>query len=130
MIPLCRDQGIGIIPWSPLARGFLASNRTRDKKGQTTRSKSDPFAYELYYRDEDFTVAERTVELAKRRGVEPTQIALAWLLHQPGLTAPMIGASKPHHLPEAIAALEVKLSDEDCKYLEEPYVPHPVLGYS
>lgn len=130
MITFCRDQGIGIIPWSPLARGFLAGNRTRDKKGETTRSKSDPFAHELYYRDEDFTVVDRVVELANRRGVKPTQIALAWLLHQPGVTAPIIGASKPHHLPEAVAALEIKLSEEDRKYLEEPYVSHSVLGFS
>ncbi|HEX7589061.1 MAG TPA: aldo/keto reductase, partial [Anaerolineae bacterium] len=129
MIPLCRDQGIGIIPWSPLARGFLAGNRTADKKGETTRAQADPFAYEMYYRTEDFAVADRTAELARRRGVKPTQIALAWLLHQPGVTAPIIGASKPHHLPEAVAALEIKLTDEECKYLEEPYVPHPILGH-
>ena len=129
MIPLCCDQGIGLIPWSPLARGFLAGNRTPDKKGETTRAHSDPFAHEMYYREEDFAMADRTAELAKRRGVKPTQIALAWLWHQPGISAPIIGASKPHHLPEAVAALEIKLSAEERQYLEEPYVPHPVLGH-
>ncbi len=130
MIPLCRDQGIGIIPYSPMARGFLAGNRTRDKKGETTRSTSDELAYRHYYRDADFDVVDRVVALANRRGLKPTQIALAWLLHQPGVTAPIIGASKPHHLPEAVAALDIKLSDEERKYLEEPYVPHPVLERS
>jgi len=130
MIPLCRAEGIGITPWSPLARGFLAGNRTRDKKGETTRAKDDPYAHELYYRDEDFTVAERVGELAHQRGVKPTQIALAWLLNKPDITAPIIGATKPHHLPEAVAALEIKLTDDERKYIEEPYVPHPVLGHS
>ena len=129
MIPLCRAEGIALTPWSPLARGFLAGNRTRDKKGETTRANNDPYAYELYYRDEDFTIAERVVELAKRRGVKPTQIALAWHLNKPEITAPIIGATKPHHLPEAVAALDIRLTDEECKYLEEPYVPHPILGH-
>jgi aryl-alcohol dehydrogenase-like predicted oxidoreductase len=130
MNPFCRDQGVGLIPWSPLARGFLAGNRTRDKRGETTRSTTDPFAHDLYYRDEDFKIVDRVMELANKRGVKPTQIALAWLLHQPGVTAPIIGASKPHHLPEAIAALDLKLSDQELKYLEEPYVPHPILGHN
>jgi aryl-alcohol dehydrogenase-like predicted oxidoreductase len=130
MIPLCRAEGIALTPWSPLARGFLAGNRTRDKKGETTRANNDPYAYELYYRDEDFTIAERVVELAKRRGVKPTQIALAWHLNKPEITAPIIGATKPHHLPEAVAALDIQLSDEERKYLEEPYVAHPILGHA
>ncbi len=130
MIPLCRAEGIALTPWSPLARGFLAGNRTRDKKGETTRANNDPYAYELYYRDEDFTIAERVVELAKRRGVKPTQIALAWHLNKPEITAPIIGATKPHHLPEAVAALDIRLTDEERKYLEEPYVPHPILGHA
>jgi aryl-alcohol dehydrogenase (NADP+) len=129
MIPLCRDQGIGIIPWSPLARGFLAGNRTRDKGGETVRAKSDPYAQELYYRAEDFTIVDRVTELAKKRGVSNIQIALAWLLNKPEITAPIIGASKTHHLPEAVAALDIKLSDEEIKYLEEPYQPHPVLEH-
>jgi len=130
MNPFCRDQGVGLLPWSPLARGFLAGNRTRDQKGETTRSQTDAFGHSLYYRDEDFKIVDRVVELADKRGVKPTQIALAWLLHQPGVTAPIIGASKPHHLPEAVAALEIKLSGEERKYLEELYQPHPVLGHS
>lgn len=130
MIPLCRDQGIALIPWSPLARGFLAGNRTRDRKGPTTRANNDPYAYELYYRDEDFTIVERVVELARQRGVQPTQIALAWLYNKPEITAPIIGATKPHHLPEAVAALDIKLSAEEIKFLEEPYEPHPILGHS
>ncbi len=129
MIPLCRDQDVGIIPWSPLARGFLAGNRTREKSGETTRSKSDPFAHSLYYQDEDFKIVDRVVELAKERGVKPTQIALAWILQQPGVTAPIIGASKMFQLEEAVAALELKLSKEECTFLEELYQPHPVLGH-
>jgi aryl-alcohol dehydrogenase (NADP+) len=130
MIPLCRAEGIGITPWSPLARGFLAGNRTRDKQGETTRAKDDPFAFELYYRDEDFTIVERVTELAKRRGVTNMQIALAWMLNKPEITAPVIGATKPRHLPEAVAALDIKLTEDERKYIEAPYVPHPVLGHS
>jgi 1-deoxyxylulose-5-phosphate synthase len=129
MLPLCRDQGIGVIPWSPLARGFLAGNRTRDKSGETTRSKSDGFAHSLYYQDTDFQVVDRVIELAGRRGVRPAQIALAWLLHQPGVTAPIIGASKIKHLEDAVAALEIKLSKEECDDVQAPYQPHPVLGH-
>jgi aryl-alcohol dehydrogenase (NADP+) len=130
MNPLCRDQGVGLIPWSPLARGFLAGNRTRDHKGETTRSGSDPFADQLYYRDSDFQIVERVVELANKRGVKPTQVALAWMLTKPEVSAPIIGASKPHHLPEAVGALEVKLTADEIRYLEELYQPHPVLGHS
>lgn len=129
MNPLCRDQGIALIPWSPLARGFLAGNRTRDKKGDTTRAQDDPFAFEMYYQDCDFQIVERVVELAHRRGVKPTQIALAWLLNKPEITAPIIGASKPHHLPETVAALDIKLSLEEIKFLEELYQPHSILGH-
>ena len=130
MLPLCRDQGIGVIPWSPLARGFLAGNRTRDKSGETTRSKSDSYARQLYYQDTDFAVADRVVELANRRSVRPAQVALAWMLHQPGITAPIVGASKPHHLEDAVAALDIRLSAEERHYLEEPYQPHLVLEHS
>jgi aryl-alcohol dehydrogenase (NADP+) len=130
MIPFCREQGVALIPWSPLARGFLMGNRTRDKQGDTVRSTNDPFAYELYYQDCDFQIVERVTELAQRRGVSNAQIALAWMLHQPGITSPIIGASKPHHLEEALAALALTLSDEERKFLEEPYVPHRVLGHS
>ena len=130
MNPLCRDQGVALIPWSPLARGFLAGNRTRDHKGETTRSTTDPFADRLYYRDEDFKIVERVTQLAKQRGATNMQIALAWMLSKPEITAPIIGASKPHHLPEAVAALDVKLSTDEIKSLEELYQPHPVLGHS
>jgi aryl-alcohol dehydrogenase (NADP+) len=130
MIPLCIDQGIGLIPWSPLARGFLAGNRTPDKSGPTKRAKSDSFAHRMYYQDEDFTIVERVEDLAERYSVKPAQIALAWMLHKSGITAPIIGATKMYHLEEAVAALDIVLSDEDMAYLEEPYKPHPVLGHT
>jgi len=130
MLPLCREEGIGVIPWSPLARGFLTGNRRRDDWGDTPRAKTDDFAQHLYYQETDFEVADRVVDLARRRGVTPAQIALAWLLHQPGVTAPIIGASKMPHLEQAVAALEIELSEEERTYLEEPYQPHPVLGHN
>ncbi len=129
MNPLCREEGIGIIPWSPLARGFLAGNRTRDKSGETTRSKSDGFAHYMYYQDNDFATLDRVEELAKKLGYSNAQIALAWMLHKPGITSPIIGASKIPHLNEAIAAMSIKLSTEDMDFLEAPYQPHPVLGH-
>jgi len=128
MIPLCRDMGVGLIPWSPLARGFLAGNRTRDKGGETTRAKSDPFAQEMYYQDADFQVVERVSELAARMGYKPAQVALAWLLNKPGIDAPIIGATKMYQLEDANIATTIKLSREEMNYLEEPYVPHPILG--
>jgi len=130
MLPLCQAEGIGVIPWSPLARGFLIGNRSREGGGTTTRAQVDDFAHNMYYQEIDFKVVDRVMELAKQRGVVPPQIALAWLLHQPGITAPIIGASKIHHLEDAVAALEIKLSREEQIYLEEPYRPHPVLGHS
>jgi len=130
MLPLCQAEGIGVIPWSPLARGFLIGNRSREGGGTTTRAQVDDFAHNMYYQEIDFKVVDRVMELAKQRGVVPPQIALAWLLHQPGITAPIIGASKMHHLEDAVAALEIKLSREEQIYLEEPYRPHPVLGHS
>ena len=130
MLPLCRAEGIGVIPWSPLARGFLTGNRSRGGGGETTRARTDGFAAEMYYQDADFTVADRALDLAQQRGVSAAQIALAWLLHQPGVTAPIIGASKMVQLEEAVAALEIKLSAEERVLLEEPYQPHRVLGHS
>lgn len=130
MLPLCQVEGIGVIPWSPLARGFLAGNRHRQSFGETARAKTDDFAHKLYYDESDFQVVDRVVDLAKKRGVSPSQIALAWLLHQPGVTAPIIGASKIEHLEEAIAAVDLKLNQEECASLEEPYKPHPILGHS
>lgn len=130
MIPLCIDQGIGLIPWSPMARGFFAGNRTRDGGGETSRAKSDPFAKGLYFRDEDFAVAEHVADVAKERGVTGSQIALAWILKKPYVHSPIIGATKMDHLNQAIAALDIQLSDEEIKNLEEPYKPHPILGHS
>ncbi len=129
MIPLCLDQGIGVIPWSPLARGFLAGNRTRNKSGETTRSRSDDFAHRLYYSESDFEVLDRVVEIAERRKKTPAQIALAWMLGKTGITSPIVGASKMPHLDQAIDALEIELSDEEMAALEAPYVPHGVLGH-
>ncbi|MCO5197743.1 MAG: aldo/keto reductase [Anaerolineae bacterium] len=129
MNPFCVDQGVGLIPWSPLARGFLAGNRKRDDHTPTTRAKSDQFAHHMYYETHDFDVVDRVVELADRRGATPAQIALAWLLHKPGVTAPIIGASKMHHLEQAVGAVEIELSAEDLAFIEEPYRPHPVLGH-
>jgi aryl-alcohol dehydrogenase-like predicted oxidoreductase len=127
MLPLCAEEGIGVIPWSPLARGFLAGNRRSTTDGDTERAKTDVFAHRLYYSPEDFTVAERVTEVARARGVSPAQIALAWILQQPTVTAPIIGASKMPQLDEAVAAVNILLSDDERARLEEPYVPHRVL---
>ena len=129
MLPLCREEGIGVIPWSPLARGFLAGNRRKADHGATPRAKDDDFARTLYYADADFAVAGRVSELAARRGVKPTQIALAWLLAQPGVTAPIVGASKLAQLDELVDALRVELSADERAFVEEPYEPHRVLGH-
>jgi aryl-alcohol dehydrogenase (NADP+) len=126
MIPLCAAEGIGVIPWSPLARGFLAGNRTRDKSGETTRSRTDAMAQRIYYTDNDFDVLERVRQLSQERGVSPAQIALAWMLHKPYITSPIIGATKMQHLEEAIAALEIILSTEEMNRLEAAYRPHSV----
>jgi aryl-alcohol dehydrogenase (NADP+) len=131
MIPLCLDQGIGCIPWSPLARGFLTGTRKRgDGKSETTRARTDEFGHSLYYRDTDFNIVERVVEIATARNVKPAQVALAWILSKPSVSAPIIGASKPGHLEDALGALELKLSEDEIKRLEELYEPHPVLGHS
>jgi len=128
MMPLCQAEGIGSIPWSPLARGFLAGNRSREGGGDTTRSKSDKYAAHLYYRENDFLVAERNIQVAKKLGVKPIQLALAWVLANPVITAPIIGATKLSHLDDALEGMDIKLPPEDKAALEEPYVPHPVLG--
>ena len=130
MIPLCLDQGVGLIPWSPVARGFFAGDRKPGGGGKTPRAKNDPFAEQLYFRDEDFTVADRVAEVAKERGVSGSQIALAWMLNKSHITAPIIGTSKLEHLDQAVASLDIKLSDEETKRLEELYQPHPILGHS
>jgi 1-deoxyxylulose-5-phosphate synthase len=129
MIPLCIEEGIGLIPWSPLARGFLAGNRNSQSRGETIRAKTDDFAQKLYYRQSDFTVVDRLTEIAEKRGVQNSQVALAWILSKPGISSPIIGASKMAHLDQALAAMEIRLDDSEIKALEEPYEPHPVLGF-
>lgn len=129
MLPLCLDQKIGVIPWSPLARGLLTGNRVKGG-AETERAKTDAFAKRLYTRDDDFAVAERVGEVAQARGVPSAQVALAWMLTKPTISAPIIGATKPHHLEDAVAAVSVKLSEEEIHRLEELYQPHPILGYS
>ena len=135
MLPLCRAEGIGIIPWSPLARGFLAGNRGRSsgpdpqKGGETLRAQTDEYARTLYYADSDFRVVDRVVEIARGRGVPPAQVALAWILRQPGVAAPIIGVTKIEQLDDAVAALEVALTDDECRRVEEAYLPHEVLGH-
>jgi aryl-alcohol dehydrogenase-like predicted oxidoreductase len=130
MNPLCIDQGIGLLPWSPLARGFLAGNRSKADHGETVRAKTDDFAHKLYYQDSDFAVVDAVSAIAKKRGIPNAQVALAWILKQPGVTSPIIGASKMNHLDDAVAALSVKLEPGELNALAEPYRPHPVLGHS
>ena len=130
MLPYCRDQGIAVIPWSPLARGFLAGNRAARGEGDTERSRTDPYAEHLYYRDADFAVLEAVRSMADARGVSPTQIALAWVLSRSEVTAPIVGLSKLHHLDEALAALDLSLTPEEIATLEAPYRPKPVLDHA
>ena len=128
MLPLCASEGIGVIPWSPLARGRL----TRDWDETTNRTETDEFGKTLYTSavDSDRKVVERVAEAAAKRGVPRAQVALAWLLSKSFMTAPIVGASKPNHLEDAVAAVSLKLSDDEIKQLEEPYVPHPIVGFS
>ncbi|MEW9572619.1 aldo/keto reductase [Rhodanobacter sp. Si-c] len=128
MLPLCRAEGIGVVPWSPLARGLLAGNRSRDGV-RTKRADSDAFAASLYGSDDDFAVADAVSKLAAARGIAPAQVALAWLLRQPGVTAPIVGATRMTHLEQAVASLDVRLDDDECAQLEAPYRPHRVLGH-
>jgi 1-deoxyxylulose-5-phosphate synthase len=129
MIPQCIEEGVGVIPWSPLARGVLAGTRTRAGARLTTRAGSDQFTDYLYSQPTDFDVVERVAEVAAERGVPSAQVALAWLLHKPGVTAPIVGATKLDHLHDALAAEQLTLSGEEISRLEEPYAPHPVLGH-
>jgi 1-deoxyxylulose-5-phosphate synthase len=129
MNPLCIEEGIGIIPWSPLARGFLAGNRTKGDQNPTVRAQTDEFAHKLYYQDSDFEVVDRLGAIAKQRGIPNAQVALAWVLQQPGITSPIVGASKMQHLEDAVKASEMTLSEEELKSLAEPYQPHSVLGH-
>src|SRR5580658_7333879 len=129
MIPLCLDQGVGCIPWSPLARGVLAGNRSRDGERRTTRSSTDTFTDYLYAQPTDFDVVDAVGEVASARDVPPAQVALAWLLSKPGVSAPIVGATKKKHLKDALAAEALELSQDEIAALEKPYVPHPVLGH-
>ncbi|HEX9338123.1 MAG TPA: aldo/keto reductase, partial [Pseudonocardiaceae bacterium] len=124
MLPLCADQGIGVIPWSPLARGKL----TRDWDESTARAETDEFGKSLYT-DTDRVIVDRVAEVAAARGVPRAQIALAWVLRNPVITAPIVGTTKPHHLDDALAALRIDLTDDEVKQLEEPYTPHEVAGF-
>jgi aryl-alcohol dehydrogenase-like predicted oxidoreductase len=130
MIPYCVDQGVGVIPWSPLARGLLTGNRTRSGEKLTKRAQTDAFADNLYKPDIDFEVIERADQIAAEHGVPTAQLALAWLLHRPGVTAPIVGATKLHHLEDALSAEALSLSPEERQRLEEPYKPHLVAGHS
>ena len=129
MLPLCLAEGIGVVPWSPLARGRLA--RDWETQSSTTRGQTDEYGKKLYSGTEeaDKPVVDRVGEIAKVREIPRAQIALAWLLHKPAVTAPIVGATKLHHLEEAAAASEVKLSDPEIEALEAPYVPHPIAGF-
>jgi len=130
MLPLCREEGVGVIPWSPLARGFLAGNRPRGAATvETVRGKTDHFAQDYYHTEGDYAVAEAVAAIAGKRGVPPAQVALAWLLRQPGVTAPIVGASKMRHLDDAVAALAIDLTEEEVRELEAPYTPHRVMGH-
>jgi aryl-alcohol dehydrogenase-like predicted oxidoreductase len=128
MIPQCIDQGVGVIPWSPLARGVLAGSRTREGERRTTRSNTDAFQ-DVLYKDADFDVVDRVAEVAAERGVPSAQVAMAWLLQRPGVTAPIVGATSLAHLEDALAAEELELSVDEMRRLEELYLPHPVLGH-
>ena len=128
MMPLCRAEGVGVIPYSPLARGFLAGDRKKGGGGETVRANSDKLAARFYFADTDFTIADRVGDIAKRRGVSRMQVALAWMLSRPGVTAPIVGASRLAHLDEAVDAIGVTLTPEECASLETPYQPHAVVG--
>ncbi|MEO8597461.1 MAG: aldo/keto reductase [Candidatus Solibacter sp.] len=130
MLPLCREEGVAVIPWSPLARGFLAGNRRPQDFGDTTRARTDDYAHRMYFQDSDFAVVDQVTKIAQQRGVPNAQVALAWVMQQPGITAPIVGASKMRHLDDALAALNLKLDTDELKALSEPYRPHAILGHS
>jgi aryl-alcohol dehydrogenase-like predicted oxidoreductase len=130
MIPQCIDQGVAVLPWSPLARGLLAGTRTREGERLTTRARTDAFGDSLYTPEVDFAVVDRVAEVAAARGVPAAQVALAWLLHKPSVTAPIVGATKLEHLEDAVAAEKLALDDAEIARLEEPYVPHSIAGHS
>jgi len=128
MNPLCREEGIGLIPWSPLARGFLTGKYARNGKPTSKRYTSDRYLSERYFTQDDFEVLDAVVALAKEKSVTPAQISIAWLLRK-GVTAPIIGATKAEHIEEAVKALEVKLEEDEMKRLEAGYKPHPIIGH-
>ena len=133
MLPLCWEEGLGVIPWSPLARGLLTGTRRRGEagapEGPSARARSDDYAHRLYTSESDFEIADRVAEVAGRVGATPARVALAWLLRQPAVAAPIVGASRLEHLEDAVAAVDLELDDASCTHLEEPYRPHPVLGH-
>ncbi|MDX1389329.1 MAG: aldo/keto reductase [Acidobacteriota bacterium] len=129
MIPLCLDQGVGLMPWSPLARGFLTGSHTRENPRPTKRSQSDEYADRMYFRDEDFDVVDALLEVAGARDEKPAVIALAWLLSVPGVVAPIVGATRDGHIDDAVRAVEIELTDDEVEKLEAPYQPHPILGH-
>ncbi len=128
MIPLCRAEGVALIPWSPLARGFLAGNRRRGRKDATLREQHDAYGHGLYYTEADYVVADRVVEVAEAKGVLPIQVALAWILQQPGVAAPVLSVTRRAQLDQLIEGLAVTLTPEEARAVEEPYQPHPPLG--
>jgi len=130
MLPLCREEGIGVIPFSPLARGFVVGNRRKEDWGDTVRAKTDDYSRKQYYRPQDFALVDKLTQIANNRGINNAQAALAWVLQQPGVTAPIIGATKPHHLDDALAALNVRLDESELKLLDEAYQPRAVIGHS
>jgi aryl-alcohol dehydrogenase (NADP+) len=129
MIPLCRDQGVGILPWSPLAKGFLSGRYKRNEKAESKRFKTDDLLGERFFRPEDFDVVERLVQVAGEKGASASQVAISWLLHK-GVTAPIVGPTKVEHVEEAAAAVDLKLSDDDIRRLEEPYKPRRIIGHT
>jgi 1-deoxyxylulose-5-phosphate synthase len=129
MIPLCLDQGIAVIPWSPLARGFLAGNRRRGEKSASLREQHDAYGHSLYYAEADYDIADRVVEVATQKGVLPIQVALAWVLGKPGVAAPIVSATKLEQFEQLFDGMSVSLSPDEIRALEEPYTPHPVLGH-
>ncbi len=128
MNPLCAAEGVGLIPWSPLARGFLTKNRPKGTQGATLRAQNDGFAQHLYKEAADHDVVDQVSSIAEKRGVSNAQVALSWLLHQPAVTAPIVGATRIEHIEDAVKAADLELSPDEIETLRKPYVPHPVLG--
>jgi aryl-alcohol dehydrogenase (NADP+) len=129
MIPLCQAEGIAVIPWSPLARGFLAGNRRRGRKDATLREQHDQYGHGLYYTEADYVIADTVVDVARRKGVLPIQVALAWILQKPAVTTPIVSVTRREQLDELCNGLSVRLTADEMTMLEAPYQPHPVLGH-